>query len=304
MSAKDGNLRKRPLFSIVIANYNYGHFLEEAIKSVITQSCQNFELIIVDGGSTDSSVEIIRRYVGDLPPNTRIEDFHLQHSTSSSKISWWCSEKDNGQSDAFNKGFAHARGQFGCWLNADDILLPGTIKAVLREIEQTSGIEWIAGGVIYCDAELTVQTMRIGCSVPSRFHEWFSMTVIGGPSSFFSLSRLKEVGGFDVTLHYIMDGDLWKRFFEAGVKLAHINHYMWGFRLHEQSKTASNIVTRRMPKGQVEECQRLTIRDAVPRYKVIIGSILLKVWKIASGSLVRSVLDTYKYRGRKVTDIS
>ena len=97
----------KPLLSIVIANYNYGRFLEEAIQSVLSQSCNDYELIIVDGGSTDNSVEIIKKY----------ED----------KIAWWVSEKDKGQSDAFNKGFAHAKGKYLTWLNADDILFQSII---------------------------------------------------------------------------------------------------------------------------------------------------------------------------------
>ena len=112
-----------PLLSIVIANYNYGRFLEEAIQSVLSQSCDDYELIIVDGGSTDNSVEIIKKY----------ED----------KIAWWVSEKDNGQSDAFNKGFAQAKGKFGCWLNADDILMPNAIRAVVEYIKKHPKAEWV-----------------------------------------------------------------------------------------------------------------------------------------------------------------
>ena len=90
----------QPLLSIVIANYNYGRFLEDAIKSVLSQDMgDKVELIICDAASSDNSVEIIKKYAD--------------------KISWWVSEEDKGQSDAFNKGFAHATGKYGCWLNAD-----------------------------------------------------------------------------------------------------------------------------------------------------------------------------------------
>ena len=124
----------KPLLSIVIANYNYGRFLETAIKSVVEQDgFDKCELIIVDGGSTDNSVEIIKKY----------ED----------KITWWVSEKDKGQSDAFNKGFAHANGKLGCWVNADDLLLPGTIKSVIGYISTHNECEWISGGMVFLDSE-------------------------------------------------------------------------------------------------------------------------------------------------------
>ena len=106
--------QEAPFFSIVIVNYNYGRFLEAAILSILNQSCVDYELIVVDGGSTDNSVDIIRKY--------------------KNSISWWCSEKDNGQSHAFNKGFAHANGRFLTWLNADDLLMPGTLAAAKKKL--------------------------------------------------------------------------------------------------------------------------------------------------------------------------
>ena len=99
---------KDPILSIVIANYNYGRFLEDAIRSVCLQNMgDKIELIICDAASTDNSLEIIRKYA--------------------SKIAWWCSEKDGGQSAAFNKGFSHARGKYLTWLNADDVLVSGCL---------------------------------------------------------------------------------------------------------------------------------------------------------------------------------
>ena len=98
-----------PFLSVVIANYNYGRFIESAIRSVFEQDCfENCELIVVDGKSTDDSVSVIRRYAD--------------------KLAWWCSEEDNGQSAAFNKGFRHAKGRFLTRLNADDIMMPNAVK--------------------------------------------------------------------------------------------------------------------------------------------------------------------------------
>ena len=114
-----------PLLSIVIVNYNYGRYLKMALDSVLEQIVPEVELIVVDGGSTDDSVEIIKKYAD--------------------QIAWWCSEPDRGQSDAFNKGFAKARGRYLTWLNADDILVSGAINAILRMLRKYPDCEWFTG---------------------------------------------------------------------------------------------------------------------------------------------------------------
>ena len=114
-----------PLLSIVIVNYNYGRFLEAAIRSVIDQNTSEVELIIVDGGSRDESVDIIKKY--------------------SAKISWWVSEPDKGQSDAFNKGFSHANGKYLTWLNSDDLLVPDCLRKIIHEFKTHPEKVWSFG---------------------------------------------------------------------------------------------------------------------------------------------------------------
>ena len=120
-----------PFFSIVIANYNSGQYIEKAIQSVLAQSCKDYELIIVDGGSSDNSVDVIKKY-----------EEHL---------AWWVSESDKGQSDAFNKGFSHAKGEYYTWLNADDLLLPGVLQRVKLFIEKNKFTPWVAINTCYID---------------------------------------------------------------------------------------------------------------------------------------------------------
>jgi glycosyltransferase involved in cell wall biosynthesis len=223
-----------PLFSIVIANYNYGRFLEEAIQSVLNQcrlavgqplkliSGDEIELIIVDGGSTDNSVAIIEKYADYL--------------------AWWCSEKDRGQSHAFNKGFAHASGKFLTWLNSDDVLLPGGLVAIAKKIQAKPRCQWFVGSCMWLDEALNV----VRCFRAHRFSvlraRWGSLSV-GGPSSFFSKSLLEGVGPIDENLHFLMDIDLWHRiYFKGGAKYDRVTEYVWGYRIHKDSKMSGSDV--------------------------------------------------------------
>lgn len=209
-----------PVLSIVIVNYNYGRFLESAIKSVLTQKVQGVELIVVDGGSSDESVSIIRRHERD--------------------IAWWVSERDNGQSEAFNKGFSHAKGKYLTWLNADDVLTQGCLHKVVQELTRHPDWDWFtANSYRFSDADGSILEIAWG---PHWYPNWLqrknSPIVAFGPSTIFSKALYERVGKIDESLHYVMDSDLWVRFMAAGVKQRRINEFVWGFRMHGDSKTA------------------------------------------------------------------
>ena len=209
------------LLSIVIANYNYGRFLESAINSILRQDMANHvELIVCDAASTDNSVEIIKKY--------------------EKSIAWWCSEKDSGQSEAFNKGFSHATGQFLTWLNADDVLMPGTIKALYKLVGQRNDIHWVTGNLLKFEQHngRILEAPWGPHWVPKWAQNNGNPLCVCGPTTFWSREAYLKVGPIDESLHYVMDTDYWMRLLNAGYRFTRLNRVCWGFRLHEVSKTA------------------------------------------------------------------
>ncbi|MCR5414807.1 MAG: glycosyltransferase [Kiritimatiellae bacterium] len=272
-----------PIISIVIANYNYVGSLGTAIKSVVEQEgFSQCELIVVDGGSTDGSVDIIKQFAD--------------------KIAWWVSERDHGQSDAFNKGFAHAKGLLGCWVNADDVLLPGTLKSVIDQVSTNPDVEWITGGTVYFNNELNIIRARIGTGITDCMHKWVDPTVIGGPSSFFSLTRLRNVGGFNEALRFTMDCDLWNKFFAAGMHLVHQKRYFWGFRIHEGSKTSHAYFGGKAP-AFLEEDSKIFRRKTYSRLGQFVRILRLKMYKLITGAVWRSLIDSRRFQGRNLFSV-
>lgn len=243
------------LLSLVIANYNYGRFLESAIKSVLCQDmADKVELIICDAASTDNSVEIIKKYANGLPPNISCSDW-LNSSNHDSQtlplITWWCSEKDSGQSEAFNKGFSHATGRFLTWLNADDVLLPGVVKALYEMTRNRPDIHWVTGNLIKFEQHngRILEAPWGPYWVPQWAQGAGYPLFVFGPTTFWSREAYLKVGPIDEKLHYVMDTDYWMRLLNAGYRYHRLSRVCWGFRLHEVSKTA--IYTDHEPSPEV-----------------------------------------------------
>ncbi len=211
-----------PKLSIVVPTLNQGRYLAEALNSVFEQSYRDVEVLIVDGGSTDESINIIDRY--------------------SSQLAYVCSEPDGGQSAALNKGFRHATGNLLTWLNGDDVLLRGALNHVSRAYQSNPDKGWYSGGCFWINKVGRVLT----CTLSTRclpFIPRLGYLHVYAPSAFFSPKLLQEAGGFDEQLHYVMDTDLWWKFWRLGHLYKNIDGYLWGFRVHRESKTSAHLAT-------------------------------------------------------------
>lgn len=180
-----------PRITIVTPSFNQGEFLEDTILSVLNQAYPNLEYIIIDGGSSDGSVEIIKRFADDL--------------------SYWTSEKDNGQSSAINKGWQRATGEILCWLNSDDYLLPGTLLRVAEIFKIHPDAGFIHANAIRIDQAGQPSGEPLGGQFDLHASLVQSKNPVAQPTTFITRKALDEVGLLDENLHMSMDWDLWIR---------------------------------------------------------------------------------------------
>ena len=210
-----------PKISIITPSYNQGQYLAETISSIISQQYANYELIIIDAGSTDNTVEVIKQY----------EPY----------IAYWVSEPDRGQSHAIQKGLAVATGDIVNWINSDDLVAPGTFHRIAAEFD-LDRYNVICG---YCDyfvedlqhLDLRNRRMYVGATVSASFLQ----RGINQPSTYFKTEVLKELS-VDEQFHYAMDLDLWYRYLLLyGQQQIHLSEGLFSyFRLHGASKSVAD----------------------------------------------------------------
>ena len=176
-----------PLVSIVTPSYNQARFLEATLRSVLSQDYPNMEYLVVDGASSDGSVEIIRRYAD--------------------RLAWWVSEKDSGQSEAVNKGLQRARGELVGWLNSDDIYLPGAVSAAVKVFQSHP-----QAGLVYGDAQAIDADGKPFNVMRARAYtlaDLMAFNIICQPAAFMRRSVLEEAGYLDPAYQLLMDNLLW-----------------------------------------------------------------------------------------------
>jgi len=207
-----------PKISIVIPSFNQGQFLEETILSVVNQQYPNLELFVVDGDSADNSIEIIKKY--------------------ESHFTWWVSEKDKGQSEAINKGFAKATGEIISWLCSDDLHTPGTLHKIANYFsQQDSNVGLIYGGITTFKDGVDLKS-NWGYKDPSIERNLAGMA-FSQPAAFFLKKYFDRIDGkLNEELHYGMDFDLFCRL-ACVCDFVPVNDIFARYRLHYQSKSVS-----------------------------------------------------------------
>ncbi len=238
-----------PRVSIVTPSYNQAQFIEETIRSVLLQGYPDLEYIIIDGGSTDGSVEIIRKYEPWL--------------------AYWVSEKDRGQSEAINKGFARATGEIVAWLNSDDTYCPDAISQSTITFHNYPEV-----GVVHGDCDMVSPTGELWHKLRGRDSQLENVILcdvsIPQPSVFFKHMVYDVVGPLNTELHYVMDFDLWLKMW-SHFPTKHVSQVWSTYRMSDHSKSVSQVtnflpeVAEVVKRGQGFHCPTIVIREAYRR---------------------------------------
>ena len=207
----------QPKITIITPSYNQGDYLSRTIASVLAQNYANLEYFVIDGGSTDQSVDVIR--------------------ACADRLTWWVSEPDAGQTDAINKGLRRATGDIVAFLNSDDTYPPGTLHHVARVMQSAAAPAWVVGGCLQIDAEDRVIGAFENHS-PSSFAAYLQRTsgLLPQPSSFWTAELIRTYGGFDQTIEYSFDYEYNCRLLAGGEVPLVVERPLARFRMHDTSK--------------------------------------------------------------------
>lgn len=235
--------KDKPMVSVVTPSYNTGSYIEATIKSVLIQEYENFEHIIIDGNSNDETLDILKKYP------------HLN----------WVSESDNGQSEALNKGFKKAKGDYIIWLNSDDLLTKGAINRSLQYLQENPNVDMVYTDINIIDEKDNIYGFTSGGDF--NIKDLLENNPVKQPSSVFRRSVIDKLLGVDENLHYVMDREFWLRMYINGFTIKYINGITnASFRLCEGTKTFNDtpkfrkewfeVITKAFNDGRIQGLSR------------------------------------------------
>ena len=268
-----------PKISVITPSYNQAQFLERTIKSIIEQDYPNLEYIVCDGGSNDGSVEIIKKY--------------------KDKITWWCSEKDKGQSDAINKGFKRATGDIVCWINSDDVLLKGALMEYARMYNENPECSVYMAQTMRIDDNDNILYFHI---LPKPYPFLYKNGIIYVPQQSWAWKRdiFDQIGYINIERHACMDIDYILRQLRAGYKFAYSRKTIGAIRVYEGTKSSmedlndENNIWYKDLKVMTKEYADFKLCKATP-----LDVLLYRLFKLFNGIYIKQYILTRIYKGKK-----
>ena len=265
--------REVPKISVVTPSFNQARYLERTILSVLEQAYPRLEYIIVDGGSTDGSQDIIRKY--------------------SNHLAWWVSEPDRGQAHAINKGLQRSTGDWLAWQNSDDVYYPGAFESLARASAAHPDVALVIGNVNLIDGADRV--LRDLCFVRPTLNALLAEgMVLTNQAAFWRRGVHEQIGWLNESLHCAFDYDWFLRLLETG-RAAHVNRCWGGYRLHEETKTT--IINDRCQK----ERKTVLAGRGLPRWKIALYQsrrLLLLLAQGRIGYVLRGLFERVTSRKR------
>jgi glycosyltransferase involved in cell wall biosynthesis len=267
-------MSEKPRVSIITPSFNQAQYLEQTIQSVLGQGYPDLEYILVDGASTDGSVEIIRRYAPYLK--------------------YWVSEPDHGQAEAINKGFVRATGDIIAWINSDDFYFSGTVVAAVEALRCHPEWGMVFGDVLSVDgAGNTINVMRYD---HWGLQELLSFHIIGQPAVFMRRSVLEQAGYLDPHFHFLLDHHLWLRIANL-TPVGYIPQVWAAGRFHADAKNIAQAAVFGQDAYDIVEWLRTDPEFETVFYtnqrKIVAGAHWLNAWYLSEGGVPGKAMKSY-----------